>query len=366
MISSANRLTSVDGVPYTWDNNGNLLSDGTRTFQYDYANRLVQVVSGTLTTEFAYNGDGHRVSKTVNGTETRYTLDTAMGLVQVLVELTGDGSTSYLYGHDLLAQYDSGTWVYHVNDGLGSVRQLTDGAGNVTLVRSYTPFGVKMQSSGSGHSGYGYTGEQEDASAGLVFLRARYYDPGTGRFIGKDPFPGYVREPQTLNLYVYVTNNPLGHVDPAGLQGGITDWLYHGSAFISGVVTQFSLDMTLVPQNAPPGSYWLEVQPIAFQWGRLGGRLGSTLVGLLEMWSGGNLIFGGGLTVGGSTAAPPVVVVGGGELVAGTALVGHGTAMVLHNVDPRNQIYMAQSKVVVGERKRQATPADCPTKLSRV
>ena len=77
---AANRLTSVDGVPYTWDNNGNLLSDGTRTFQYDYANRLVQVVSGTLTTEFAYNGDGHRVAKTVNGTETRYTLDTAMGL----------------------------------------------------------------------------------------------------------------------------------------------------------------------------------------------------------------------------------------------------------------------------------------------
>jgi len=129
VISSANRLTSVDGVPYTWDNNGNLLSDGTRTFQYDYANRLVQVVSGTLTTEFTYNGNGRRVSKTVNGTETRYTLDTAMGLVQVLVELTGDGSTSYLYGHDLLAQYDSGTWVYHVNDGLGSAAMKNRGAG---------------------------------------------------------------------------------------------------------------------------------------------------------------------------------------------------------------------------------------------
>jgi len=99
--------------------------------------------------------------------------------------------------------------------------------------------------------------------------------------------------------------------------------------------------MTLVPQDAPPGSYWLEVQPIAFQWGRLGGRLGSTLVGLLEMWSGGDLIFGGGLTVGGSTAAPPAVAVGGAELVAGTALVGHGTAVILHNVDPRNQIAMA-------------------------
>ncbi|MBC7250155.1 MAG: PKD domain-containing protein [Anaerolineae bacterium] len=335
---AANRLTNVDGVPYTWDNNGNLLSDGTRTFQYDYANRLVQVVSGTLTTEFTYNGDGHRVAKTVNGTQTRYTLDPAMGLVQVLVEVTGGEATTYLYGLDLLAE-ETTAWAWHLNDGLGSVRQLADDAGQVTLAQGYTPFGVLLWYEGSAASAYGYTGEQEDASTGLVFLRARYYDPRTGRFISKDPFPGYVREPQTLNLYVYVTNNPLGHVDPAGLQG--EDWLYHLSAFITGGLTQFSLDMTLVPQDAPPGSYWLEAQPVSFQWGRLGGRLGSTLAGLLEMWSGGNLILGGGLTVGVSPAVPPAVAVGGGELVAGTALVGHGTLVILHNVDPRNQIAMA-------------------------
>ena len=179
VISSANRLTSVDGVPYTWDNNGNLLSDGTRTFQYDYANRLVQVVSGTLTTEFTYNGNGRRVSKTVNGTETRYTLDTAMGLVQVLVETTGGEATVYLYGHGLLAEEDT-AWAWHLNDGLGSVRQLTDGAGRVMAAQGYTPFGVLLWYEGSAASAYGYTGEQEDASTGLVFLRARYYDPEDG------------------------------------------------------------------------------------------------------------------------------------------------------------------------------------------
>lgn len=52
---------------------GNLLSDGARTFTYDGANRLTQVVSGTLTTQFTYNGDGGRVTKTVGGTQTRYT-----------------------------------------------------------------------------------------------------------------------------------------------------------------------------------------------------------------------------------------------------------------------------------------------------
>jgi hypothetical protein len=50
----ANRLTSVNGQAYTWDNNGNLLSDGVRTYTYTHANRLTQVVSGTLTTEFTY------------------------------------------------------------------------------------------------------------------------------------------------------------------------------------------------------------------------------------------------------------------------------------------------------------------------
>ncbi|MDY7042332.1 MAG: type IV secretion protein Rhs, partial [Chloroflexota bacterium] len=163
---AANRLTNVNGVAYTWDDNGNLLSDGSRTFQYDYANRLTQVVSGTLTTEFVYNGNGHRVAKTVNGSETRYTLDPSLGLVQVLVEVTGGEATRYVYGLDLLAEEDA-IWAWHLNDGLGSVRQLTDGAGQVTVAQGYTPFGIPLWYEGSGDSAYGYTGEQEDASTGL-------------------------------------------------------------------------------------------------------------------------------------------------------------------------------------------------------
>ncbi len=123
---AANRLTSVDGVAYTWDANGNLLSDGVRSYSYDHADRLVRVVSGTSTTEFAYDGVGDRVAKTVNGVTTDYVLDPAAGLTQVLVERTGGQTTGYLYGHDLLAQYDSGTWAYHVSDGLGSVRQVAE------------------------------------------------------------------------------------------------------------------------------------------------------------------------------------------------------------------------------------------------
>jgi RHS repeat-associated protein len=213
---AANRLTSVNGQAYTWDDNGNLLNDGLRSYSYDHANRLTQVVSGTLTTEFVYNGAGDRVARTVDGVTTGYVLDPAAGLPQVLQESTDGQTASYLYGHDLLAQYDSGTWAYHLNDGLGSVRQLTDPAGQVVQSYSFSPFGVPLGESGG--EPYGFTGEQWDASAGLVYLRARYMQPSTGRFISRDPFPGYAYSPQSLNRWVYVQNNPVGLVDPSGLQ----------------------------------------------------------------------------------------------------------------------------------------------------
>jgi len=171
-----------------------------------------------LTTQFLYNGAGDRVAKTVDGVTTDYVLDPAAGLTRVLQETTGGQTTAYLYGHDLLAEYDSGTWAYHVDDGLGSVRQLVDAAGEVQRAQSYDPFGNLLSASGSAGSTYGYTGEQEDASTGLVYLRARYYQPWVGRFVSKDPFPGYAHSPQSLNRWVYVRNNPVGLVDPSGLQ----------------------------------------------------------------------------------------------------------------------------------------------------
>ncbi len=228
---AANRLTRVDGVAYTWDANGNLLSDGVRSYSYDHANRLVRVVSGTLTTEFAYNGVGDRVAKTVNGVTTDYVLDPAAGLTQVLVESTGGQTIGYLYGADLLAQYDSGRWAYHVDDGLGSVRQLAGPAGEVTLGRGYTPFGVPLWSAGRATSGYGFTGERWDGEVALLYLRARYYEPGVGRFLTEDIVPGYSWMPRSLHLYVYAWNNPVRLVDPSGRQQPPGDCLPGGICF---------------------------------------------------------------------------------------------------------------------------------------
>jgi RHS repeat-associated protein len=169
---------------------------------------------------------GDRVAKTVDGVTTDYVLDgsaglttgPAAGLTQVLVESTGGQQTAYLYGHDLLARYDSGTWAYHLNDGLGSVRQLADSVGQVVASYSFSPFGVPLGESGG--EPYGFTGEQWDASAGLVYLRARYYEPETGRFFVPDPLIGIVGDfamPQSLNPYDYVGGDPINYVDPTGL-----------------------------------------------------------------------------------------------------------------------------------------------------
>jgi RHS repeat-associated protein len=181
------------------------------------------VVSGTLTTGFTYpstllragNGAGDRVAKMVDGVTTDYVLDPAAGLTQVLQETTGGQAASYLYGADLLAQYDSGTWAYHVNDGLGSVRQLADPIGQVVQGYSFSPFGVPLGESGG--EPYGFTGEQWDASAGLVFLRARYMQPTLGVFLSRDPWMGYEQMPGTNNGFNYAMGNPINLSDPSGL-----------------------------------------------------------------------------------------------------------------------------------------------------
>jgi YD repeat-containing protein len=90
----ANRLTSVNGVTYTWDNNGNLLNDGINTYTYDHANRLVGVSGAQTSATFAYNGLGDRLQRMAGRLTTRYTLDINNSLSQVL----SDGTDRYLNG----------------------------------------------------------------------------------------------------------------------------------------------------------------------------------------------------------------------------------------------------------------------------
>ena len=85
---------------------------------------------------------------------------------------------------------------YFLTDALGSVRQLTDASGAITLAKSYQPYGETLASAGSGTSPFAFTGEQVDAS-GLTYLRARYYSSGDGRFLTRDTWMGEYNRPSS-------------------------------------------------------------------------------------------------------------------------------------------------------------------------
>jgi RHS repeat-associated protein len=102
-----------------------------------------------------------------------------------------------------------------LNDGLGSVRQeMVDAA--IESTTTYEPFGNLLVQTGLSGTTYGFTGEQHDAAAGLVYLRARYYNPNLKVFMSRDPFPGWPTLPASQHGYSYVHNNPVNLIDPSG------------------------------------------------------------------------------------------------------------------------------------------------------
>jgi RHS repeat-associated protein len=162
-------------------------------------------------------------SQTVNDVTTRYTLDLESGLTQVL----SDGENTYLYGLRRIAQSSINnpqtTMIYFLTDALGSVRQLADANGVVVLMKRYTPYG-EVESEVSNpqstiHTSYGYTNEWTDPT-GLVYLRARYYSPGIGRFMMTDTWGGSTLVPNSYNSWLYGNANPVNHVDPSGMDDG--------------------------------------------------------------------------------------------------------------------------------------------------
>jgi RHS repeat-associated protein len=207
----------VNGQAYTWDNNGNLTDDGSKTYTYTQDNKLVAISATGLTWSAAYNGDGARRRQSVNGAVTTYTLDLAAPLVTVLAEQQATSNNTYLYalGDSPIASYDGADWTYlSGRDGLGSVRQETDASGNVLTTRSFDPYGVVMQ--GDGGSPFGYTGEQYDTYIKLMFLRARYLNPALGMFLAEDIKPTNIMRPSDGGMYLYVNGNPINYTDPSG------------------------------------------------------------------------------------------------------------------------------------------------------
>ena len=184
---------------------------GSDSLSWDAENRLTSATVDSATTDFAYNGDGLRDSLTYDSNTTTFTWDVNASVPQVL----DDGDFRYVYGLGRIAEVDgSDNAHYYLADGLGSTIALTDDSGTVENTYEYDPFGAVSASTGSQDNAFTFTGEQTDASTSLEYLRARYYDPHTGRFVSRDfmaSFPWWID-----HYFVYVGNDPVALIDPSG------------------------------------------------------------------------------------------------------------------------------------------------------
>jgi RHS repeat-associated protein len=231
IYDAADRLLQSGSITFAYDNNGNLIEKSENpgrvmSYSYDGANRLIGIStlfgSQRDLYNFEYDGDGNRIGKTImHGKSTQsieYVLDVNSVLPQVLTESDKKGTTIHTYGLDLISMTDPqrGEFYYH-HDGLGSVRSLSDSKESIKTIYLYDAFGQLRKEMGHVDNDFLFTGEQMDDETGLIYLRARYYDPSVGRFITRDPILGNGYIPSTLNRYVYVGNNPINFIDPQGL-----------------------------------------------------------------------------------------------------------------------------------------------------
>lgn len=208
--NALNQYTAVGGVAQTYTPNGNLQSDGTNTYTYDSENRLIQAVAPTGTHTYGYDPFGRRIRKTVSGVITRFYYDGDQGILDTNSAGTIQGKVLFGPGIDepLRLLRGASTSYYHA-DGLGSISALTNTAGAVAESYKYDVYGKPLTLSAVGNRLF-FTGREYDTESGLSFHRARYYYPGLGRFLSREPAPV---EP---HLYRYVFNAPLSWADPDG------------------------------------------------------------------------------------------------------------------------------------------------------
>jgi RHS repeat-associated protein len=196
---------------YVYDDNGSTLNDPNGTYVYDALGRMTSATVGGVTTTYVYDGDGNKVSQTVNGVTTNYLIDSnnLTGYAQVLDEIQGGSvNRTYTYGTSRISQdlnLGPGTWnlSFFGYDGQGSVRYLTDSTGTITDTYDYDAFGTQIHSTGTTANVYHFDGEQQDANTGFYNLRARWMNPGIGRFTTADDFEGSTYDPPSLHKYLY-------------------------------------------------------------------------------------------------------------------------------------------------------------------
>jgi RHS repeat-associated protein len=250
-----NRLATVNGISTSRDGNGNLTygpltNAAFSTHVYDARNRLV---SAGGVTNF-YDAADTRIAQTVGASTTTFVVNPNAHVPQVLMRIKGSVTNYYIYGAGLVYQVTetattTNTVTYHY-DFRGSTVALTDGNGLITDRIEYSAYGSLTYRIGSTDTPFlfnGRYGVMTDPN-GLLYMRARYYNPYICRFMNADPsgFAG------GLNLYAFANGNPISLIDPFGL-GSNEPWYDQWGNYIHSSFQASKSDR----DNNAPGPWWL-------------------------------------------------------------------------------------------------------------
>lgn len=224
LYDAAGRLISAGDTDFEYDPRGNLIreteGDKVTAYTFDAVDRLTAIDRNGDETAFQYDGTGNRISRTEKGVITRYIWDVNTSLPRVIAETDAAGNITkyHVYGLGLVETITpSGeTAVYHF-DARGNTIAVTDMTGAVIAKYAYNDFGKVTNHEGEYDTPFRFLGRYGvQAEGSLYYIRARYYDPGTGRFISQDPLTGNKSDPQALNRYIYALNNPIRFIDVSG------------------------------------------------------------------------------------------------------------------------------------------------------
>ncbi|MES2369766.1 MAG: RHS repeat-associated core domain-containing protein [Pseudomonadota bacterium] len=240
------------------------------SYQYDQAGRRIAKTSNGVTTYYRYNGDDIDAEYSATWTETaRYVH--GPNTDDPLMRLTGQTNDP------------SATAIYYHQDGINSVVATSDQAGNIVATQLFDAWGNRVQSTGN-IAQYGYTGREPDAT-GMIYYRARYYDPTLGRFISRDP----AGMPDGVNRYAYVGGDPVNRTDPSG-----EDFITAGYGAIAGGISGFIASSDSLRSNASFRQKALTVFA-----GTFSGAVAGGVVGFFSPAQSGTV----GRIVGGATSA---------------------------------------------------------------
>lgn len=220
--NAANQLTAKDGIQFTYDPVGNLTrkKDNTTAAQYAYTEtgKLKSVLlSDNKSVAYQYDADGNLMVRQADG-EKKYFLNDRDDVVAEMTD--GQVHTVYLTSSILderLAKVTSQGHYYYIRDINNSVLGVMNEKGELENSYLYGPFGKIRTIKENVENDFYFQGRFYDKQAGAYDYRLRWYDPETMRFNQKDIIPGDALDPLTLNLYLFVRNDPVNFIDPLGL-----------------------------------------------------------------------------------------------------------------------------------------------------